>query len=182
MQRVFTYAHLLLLTGLLLAAGAAQAQDSIPDQLSRQVIASEGNTPIVNGWEFSYTIGQPATTTAVGFGGVYILTQGFQQPDSIEVYAVSLDDGIIAYLDCRLWPNPTVDLVNLSISSDRQVSLRAGIYNALGQPIGIPEQSLDLRAPREVSFDLTRLAEGNYYLILKSETGRTLQAFKVQKR
>lgn len=132
----------------------------------------------VNGFSLQYSVGEAVVTTATGSSGNLVLTQGFQQEN---LYPVSIEEGVFALLDFQYWPNPARNLLNFTISSDKLLTLNAGIYDLLGRPTGLPIQNLRIQAPVETTFNLERLAEGSYYLILKSESGKILHSIKIQK-
>lgn len=152
------------------------AQD--PDTLSRILVSSMGGFSEAGGISLQYSVGEPVITTAVGNNGKLVVTQGFQQEN---LYPVSIDDGIFAMLDLQYWPNPASRMLTLRVSADKLVKMNAGIYDLLGRPTGIPTQDMRVQAPAEAVFDMDPLAEGNYYLILKTEEGRILHSIKIQK-
>lgn len=149
-----------------------------PDTLSRVLVSAMGGFSEVGGLSLQYSVGEPVITTVVGNNGNLVVTQGFQQEN---LYPVSIEDGVYAMLDLQYWPNPASTVLNLKVSSDKLVEMNAGIYDLLGRPTGIPVQNMRVQAPAEAEFDIEPLAEGNYFLILKTEEGRILHSIKIQK-
>jgi len=149
-----------------------------PDTLSRILVSSMGGFSEAGGISLQYSVGEPMITTAVGNGGNMIVTQGFHQEN---LYPVSIDEGIFAMLDLQYWPNPASRKLTVRVSADKLVTMNVGIYDLLGRPTGIPTQDMRVQAAVEAVFDLDPLAEGNDYLILKTEEGRILHSIKIQK-
>lgn len=154
------------------------ARAQTPDTLSRTLVSSLGGFSEVNGFSLQFSVGEPVVRTAISNGGQFVLTQGFQQEN---LYPVSIEEGVYAMLDFQYWPNPASTELHVRIGADRQLTLNAGIYDLLGRPTGLPIQNLRVQAPVETVFDLSRLAEGNYYLTLTSEAGKILHSIKIQK-
>lgn len=161
---------------LIVSTQGSFAQD--PDTLSRVLVSSMGGFSEVGGLSLQYSVGEPVITTAVGNNGKLVVTQGFHQEN---LYPVSIEEGVFAMLDLQYWPNPASKMLTLRVSADKLVQMNAGIYDLLGRPTGLPTHDMRVQAPAEAVFDLEPLAEGNYFLILKTEEGRILQSIKIQK-
>jgi hypothetical protein len=61
--------------------------DATAQSLKRKVIASAGGKMASGGYQLSYTIGEPVNTKLSS--GDYVLSQGFQQPDLTNAWALS---------------------------------------------------------------------------------------------
>lgn len=149
-----------------------------PDTLTRVLLGSMGGFSEVPGLSLDYSVGEVAVQTFVSNGGNILLTQGFQQE---RLYPVNLEDGITAFMSLDFWPNPASTVLNVRLSTDRLLQLKIGIYDLLGRPTGVPDVQLAIQSPVETSFDLSRLAEGSYFLTFASENGTILQSVKFQK-
>ena len=94
-----------------------------------QVIGASGKTGTQAGLTFSYTVGEPVITTLTG--DTRKLTQGFHQPELCML--VSTLDLDLAAWDIEVFPNPTPDVLTVRFSDEKGSSLRASVFNLLGQ-------------------------------------------------
>lgn len=144
---------------------ASQAQVS----LERSVVASAGfSSPTL-----SFTIGEPVTETAPV--GSIVLTQGFQQPDT--VLRVGIDAIADASMGVQLYPNPTSNTINLKFTNPiADAAYAISVRNVLGQEC---LSLAKLFAPSSASIDLRSLAAGLYYLsLVDGQNRRTIIKFQ----
>ena len=108
-----------------------------------QVISASGKTGTQGGLTFTYTVGEPVITTLSG--DTRKLTQGFHQPELCTV--VSTKDFDLADWDIEVFPNPTANVLTVRFSNAKGNTLRASVFNLLGQamltnrPLTQPEGS-----------------------------------------
>ena len=158
---------LIILIALLPVLASAQSLD-------RQVIASAGDFASAGNVQLSWTLGEVAVTT--GSSGNLVITQGFQQADGM---AVGIQSPVNDF-SAMLFPNPTQDVVILSLSSKEVQEVHMQWMNMLGQDIGQGETvTINRETSRE--YDLSSYAAGTYFLVLRDEQGRFIKSFKVQK-
>lgn len=94
-----------------------------------QVLSTTGKTGTQNGLTFTYTVGEPIITTLAGNSRK--LTQGFHQPELCAV--VSTHNFDLASWNIEVFPNPTAEYLTVRFSDDKGSTLRAHVYNLLGQ-------------------------------------------------
>jgi len=163
--------RLLISTLFILMSWCANAQS-----LELQSIGTAGTYESASVGSLSTTIGEAITTT---FSQPAItLTQGFQQPLLEEL-------GIPVYIAqqnvyVNLYPNPTADLINLTIIPARNYKFK--IFNVLGQEIDVTNNATVAQAAQTVSFDISGLACASYFLTIlnNNQIIKTLKFVKTQ--
>ncbi len=150
---------------------ASQAQS-----LERQVIGSAGGYEVENGYSLSFTIGEPVVETAIT--GSVVLTQGFQQPDDVEV---GINDLVKVKMDYLIFPNPTMDNLTVQLSADQVVEVNISLRDMLGRQIDQLDRKVLVDGVVQQQYDLTHLAAANYMLVLTDKGGNQLGQFKIQK-
>jgi hypothetical protein len=110
--------HFFLLSGFLLSLQALNAQT-----ISRSVIAAQGGHYADSALQVSYTVGEPITQTLSAVN--LMLTQGFQQPDSMVSISLNITCFIQGYY---LWNGEMQPvLYNQGISTDLSVTDTLGV-------------------------------------------------------
>lgn len=147
--------------------------------LAPTVIASAGSDIQSGGKRIAFTVGELIVTTVGGNG--YILTQGFQQPPNM--YLVDLNKSEISKIDVHVFPNPTKDIVNISIrdvSIDKEFIIE--VFNSVGQKLYLPVNQHDVSGGKNFSLDISEYGHGTYYIRVYSPSEQKLYAdFKVIK-
>ena len=117
----------------------------------------------------SWTITTNSGATTVGTGGTFTNAQSFSFTNqSLSTNGFELTD------DISLYPNPTKDIVNLSIPSLLGLPKNANIFNSLGQNI----KSIKVSS-NEFNFETSNLSQGIYFIQLDFEnTTKTLRFIK----
>lgn len=166
---------------LLILAGlppVLQAQAGTIVKLERLVVASGGGTGTADSLNVMFTLGEPATTTAVTLGGQLVLTMGFHQADR---ELVSIEQPEPVTVDYQVFPNPTRGLLSLQLTSDVPVTLLVDVLDAQGRRTTVPTQRLGFVGNNETILNLSALADGMYLLQIREVEGKTLQTLKIQK-
>lgn len=155
----------LLLLGLLLGSTSLSAQD-----LPRTVIGNSGDyyDNLLFG-SLHFTVGEIAVTA---YENEIQLGEGFHR-----VYydlLVSAEDILPTNWEVNIYPNPTVNQVQIELPTDSRV--QALLYNSSGQLIGQREDIM-----YQSTIDFSRLPAGSYLLQLQDEQGRqgTFQILKL---
>lgn len=143
-----------------------------------QVIASGGAYFEINGVSLSYTMGEPLTTTLVGYQGALFLTQGFQQPDSQTLVSVEPQQ---VKVDYRVYPNPTKDWLYVRLNTVQPVALSFQVFDAKGQETIVPIQRVQLTGSETLRFDLSPLPYGVYMLHMMGANQVVIKSFQIQK-
>ena len=145
--------------------------------IERQVIGSSGNLTNTGVIQGSSNVGDAIIPTFSQ--STLIVTQGFQQPDTINnntgiLLAEVYDLNILAY------PNPTMNDIILDFSGTQTIEIAIEIYNSSGQIMCNPlKTSVQNNCKQELSF--AEYATGNYFICVKSFNGKLYHSFKVQK-
>ena len=139
--------------------------------IARQVIGITGGSSNTSFGTINWTAGQTAVAHVKSSDQNYSLTQGFQQPNlSIVPDFVGTDFHI------NVFPNPTQDLLQVTLWDYSQKNLRMSLSNVTGQ-ILIPNLLIN---PWENEIDLTQFPAGTYFLKVFDKDQRT-KSFKIIK-
>ncbi|MDO9187002.1 MAG: T9SS type A sorting domain-containing protein [Bacteroidia bacterium] len=140
------------------------------------VVAQE-NTDAMGGMLYgpagtvSYSIGQIDYETATGSGGN--ITEGLQQPYEIMILSGIEENDI--NLTFSLFPNPTADLVVLSVQNSVPLNLTCSLFNIEGKLIEKREVNSS-----QTTITMSDLANGAYLLkVLRKST--EVKIFKIIK-
>jgi len=165
---------LFLIVFLLIWVSSTLAQD-----LSPTVIATAGKDLSAGGYKLSFTIGELAVTTIKSTNN--ILTQGFQQPPNL--YLSDIKSTSDYRINVNVYPNPTRDVVNISISEFNQnEAFSIYVYNNFGQLLMVPYENIQHSNGTNFTIDLTEYAKGNYFIrLVNDENSQIIADFKVLK-
>ena len=150
-----------MLLGMLMCAWGLSAQQPV-----RQVVAAMGGFNESDGYTSSSTIGEAVIFTTAS--DLYILTQGFQQPDELDLIT-GLNEPIQDLHVIRLFPNPCMDQATLEIEGlDILTSVIVSVFSSDGKLVKYWETGLP------VDLDLKNEKPGIYLVVVKTEAGTYL--------
>jgi hypothetical protein len=112
--------------------------------------------------QVSFNAGEPVTAT--GTSGTIVLTQGFEQPDSVSNTAVQnipLNNAML-----KVYPNPTQGSVVLDIAVQQPTQYNVVVYDALGRALSTEQLNVSAREIKRLDF--SSFAAGNYIIVLRS--------------
>jgi hypothetical protein len=128
--------------------------------LCTEIISSTGQSVEKQGITYSYTVGEPVIFTHTSAN--IILTQGFHQPDLCEVVGTNTPESL-ANWQVEIFPNPAEDVLFLKISTEKNPTLRADIFDVLGKLV---RNDLNITLNNLESISVKELSEGYYFLRL----------------
>lgn len=130
--------------------------------IQRQSLSNGGSLFTQNGIVMSVTLGQNAHTT---LKNNIIITQGFQQQGVI-AWEVKTNDAVPDVISISVFPNPTSEALNLSISDSelRNKIFNWFIINQLGQLVAQGELQ-----DTSQSIAVENLPKGEYFLRLRTK-------------
>jgi hypothetical protein len=144
---------------------------AIPFIYSQATIPTSGGEASGTGGSSSYSIGQLITTTTINSNGS--VSAGVQQAFEISV-TLGIDDTTIN-LTFAAYPNPTVDVLHLSISNFNQENLSYQLFNVQGQ----------LLATKKVNNATTTIGMQSYapaiYFLKVTSNNQAIKTFKIIK-
>jgi hypothetical protein len=146
----------------------ARGQTITPD-----VLGTAGTQGIVGTTTVEWTVGETAIETISGSGNT--ITQGFHQP---KYTVVALDEPLIAEIGIRVYPNPASDQVYMDISRGEESTLKVQLIDLTGR---ILDARSTLLMQDKLTFDLSQVAVGQYFLRVIREDGSMFKAYKVDK-
>ncbi len=136
------------------------------------MIGTTGKSTTQNGRYYAYTIGQVVINTAKGTSRT--LTQGFHQPDVCPL--VSTNDLNLVEWGISVFPNPTMDLLNVRFDASKSNQLTATLFDLLGRRV-LPLTSL---TPSEAMLiDCTSLQPGIYLLHLTESATQATATMRI---
>ena len=140
--------------------------------LSPQVVATAGGQFYTyDSVRVSWTIGEPLTETFSRDST--ILTQGFHQT----YLTITAVEDLAADIRVKVFPNPTSGRVNIDVR-DVKVPLQMTLSDESGRLLMKRQTSMQNSFNQ---FNLSRLADGVYYLYMATEDGQTVKTFKIVK-
>ena len=143
--------------------------------IERQVIGSAGGYSTATGIQVSSSTGEAVIAT--GTSGSIVLTQGFEQPDSVGTNAVqniSINNATL-----KVYPNPTQGSVILDITVTQPATYTITVYDAVGRAL-TTEQPISVTARETKRLDFSSYAAGNYIVAVRS--GNEMKSIKVVKQ
>ena len=141
---------------------------------NQQVFSSNGGNNKDNSVNLDWSIGQVINTTVVYKDG--ILTQGFLQPELIDVSREGSDNSVISFMNIS--PNPTNSVVSVSFSKEQLAKAdNFKIFNSVGELVKI--QTAQNNEKNRI--DLQDQSDGIYYILLFDSVGNKLDQGQIIK-
>jgi len=137
---------------------------------AQQSLNAAGGTG--TGGSFSFTVGQIDYVSASGSNGS--ISQGVQQP--FEIFSLGNNDYPTIQLQAIVYPNPTTENVNLSITNFSLENLEYELYDVTGKLIS--QQKI---TANETLISMENLFAGNYFIAV-NENSKNLKTFKIIKK
>lgn len=147
--------------------------------IAPEVISPGGDFFTATTFTNSYTVGEISIIETYT-GSNFILTQGFQQPDSI--FLTSNPISFASNLVFQLYPNPAGEQVNLFVKTDYSGEFEIQMLDILSQQM-ILRKIVCIKGVNTFSFDISSLANGIYFMNIFSPTfgvdrGMTISSLK----
>lgn len=137
---------------------------------AQQNTVSSGGIASGSGGSATYSIGQVAYTSSTGSNGNVI--QGVQQP--YEIYSLGINESAFSF-DLSVFPNPTTDVLNLTIKNFNGENLSYQLVDFNGKLI----QSEAIKN-EQTAIKLSDLPSAGYFIHL-IESDQKIQSFKIIK-
>ncbi len=156
---------------ILLYAFLAAPLALISQSMERQVIASTGGYAETSTLQVTSTVGQ--TIQATASSTYFIITQGFQQPESglvgVEEFEIEMSVDI--------YPNPTTEQLIIQILTPKVMRISARVLDMQGKEMGISFTNVHFSAHTQQSLDVSTLPTGQYLVSFfdeKSDLGTVI--------
>lgn len=140
---------------------------------SQENIVATGGKGTGTGGTSSYSVGQIADLQLKGSGGSG--QEGVQQP--YEIATLGTDEFKEINLTMTAFPNPTVDVLNLSITNDKLDNLTYDLFDINGKIVSNTSKI----AYSETTVNMHGLVQGVYFLRVNSNS-KTIKTFKIIKK
>ena len=163
----------MLLKPFLLVCALAIAALARGQTISPEVLGSAGDEGTAGTTTVAWTIGEPLVETIAS--GSNQISQGFHQPRYVLVGLAPL--GPLG-LEVDVYPNPAENHVYFEFTRENELPLAVDLVDMSGKVL--QTRHSELQAER-LSFDLSQVALGNYFLRLRVQGNSEVKAYKVQK-
>jgi hypothetical protein len=140
---------------------------------SQESILASGGTATGSGGTASYSVGEIFIGTQTGTNGS--VAQGTQQP--FEISTLGNDEFPQINLEMSVYPNPTVDKLNLLIGNEEWSNLTYQLFDISGKIISENQKITASETP----VSMQSFSQGIYFLIVKDNT-KTVKTFKIIKK
>ncbi len=131
---------------------------STAQSLSPEIISPSGASFSSTSSQLDWTLGEPVTSLLTISNA--ILTQGFHQPNLL-VTAIS---SVSANYSVAIFPNPTVDFIQLQIQNLLNEVIFIELYTVEGKLL----QTQQLNSSADLQIDMTKYNSGTYQLSIKN--------------
>lgn len=135
--------------------------------IAQQATVASGNNAIGSGGSSSYTVGQIVYTTNVGSNGS--VSQGVQQP--FEISTLGIDE--YPNINLTAYPNPTSDMLTLSVENHDADNLHYQLFDISGKLI-----KTDKLVGNQTQINMSSNASGAYFLNITEES-KKIKTFKI---
>jgi hypothetical protein len=147
---------------------------SLQFEAQNAIVIAGGNIDDGN-FKLSYSIGQVAKKSTSDTNGLF--NQGIQQPFEIyNLFSLSLDDNDISNFEIKAYPNPTVDLLTLSINNAIVNNQIVEVYDLNGKVI-LQKEIIQ----NETQIDFSQFNAGVYLFNVFDKNHTLIKAFKIIK-
>jgi hypothetical protein len=140
---------------------------------SQESILASGGTATGSGGTASYSVGEIFIGTQTGTNGS--VAQGTQQP--FEISTLGNDEFPQINLEMVVYPNPTIDKLNLLIGNKEWSNLTYQLFDISGKIISENQKITASETP----VSMQSFSQGIYFLIVKDNT-KTVKTFKIIKK
>lgn len=144
--------------------------------LSREVIASQGNFDQIEHITLEWTLGDSFIETLVAKNN--IITQGFQQPSIITTARLNNASLVKKPSNIILYPNPVDALLHVYIKPVDRAKLNISLYDVTGKFI---KKATTLKTDNDITLDVSELASGIYLLKFSNTDGSILETHRIVK-
>ena len=145
---------------------------SLPGQeISRDVLATQGDFSESRDMTLSWTLGQTFTETVSTMDRA--LTAGYQQPD-FQIREVQLPEAEI--LQVELFPNPTPGMLNLKVTQAEIEAYTVEIIDQAGRLMSTVN-----RNELDTQIDMSAYSAGHYFVRITSRADKLFAVFDVIK-
>ncbi|MCV9929158.1 T9SS type A sorting domain-containing protein [Flavobacterium sp. LS1R49] len=145
----------------------------ITSSYSQESVVVAGGSATGAGGTSSYSIGQIAYTSLPGADG-YVL-QGIQQP--YEITTLGKDELTAINLVMTAYPNPAIDMLNLSVTDNKWDDLSCSLLDINGKVVSKKLKIIT----QETRVPMQGLNQGIYFLVVNN-SNKTIKTFKIIKK
>jgi hypothetical protein len=139
--------------------------------IAQSVVASSGAYHESSNATLSWTLGE--TITETNYGTKAILNQGVQQNYSFTI--VKVYEKPETKVNINVFPNPTVDYVNISIENSND-QFEIAIFDLNGKILISKKMNGAIS-----SFDIKKFAESNYFIKISNQKEEIIKTYKIIK-
>ena len=135
-------------------------------------VVSAGNSTATSAGSLSYTLGY-LSTSSVSQGGA-VVSEGLQH--AYEIYNTSSVSEASTHFNISVYPNPSVDVLNLEMDKQSQACFTYQLFDLIGKKIS---EAATLEEKAQI--DMKAMSSGNYLLVVKQDQN-VLKSFRIIKK
>lgn len=105
------------------------------------------------------------------------LSQGFQQPNYMVIPSV---ENTTSLFDVKVFPNPSVDILNIIINSDNEFLIEIILTDINGKTLFWKKDNTSAKQHTFI-YDISSLATASYFLKITNTKENISETFKIQK-
>lgn len=140
----------------------------LAQKITSQTIDVSGGAHAANSYTMTYSVGQTASTTIRA--NTYIITQGFQQAEQNKT--IDTKNSQLIDFQATVFPNPTSDILQLSIEGNVENDFKIQVFNLNGQLLIAKEFN-----GSTFEIEVQDLPKGEYILTLNKGESRLNSKF-----
>ena len=142
---------------------------------AQKALVISGGEITTSNYSLSYSVGQIAQKNNSNASGLF--NQGVQQPFEIfNLFSLSSENFDDITLEMKVYPNPTVEYVNLLVKDESIINSQYRLFDLFGKTI---QKSKITNL--ETRIYMNNLPKGTYLLQILSTNNSILKAFKIIK-
>ena len=148
---------------------------SFSQDLSRNVIAAQGDFSQNENMTLEWTLGESFIETAITNNSMF--TQGFQQ-SFLTTARLNTETQVKNPFNIVLYPNPVDALLHVYINSTERINLVISLYDVSGKFL---KQETVLETDNDVTLDVSDLSSGIYLLKFSNADNSLIETHRIVK-
>ena len=148
---------------------------SFSQDLSRNIIAAQGDFSQIESMTLEWTLGESFIETAITNNSMF--TQGFQQ-SFLTTARLNTETQVKNPFNIVLYPNPVDALLHVYINSTERINLIISLYDVTGKFL---KQETVLETDKDVTLDVSDLSSGIYLLKFSNADNSLIETHRIVK-
>jgi hypothetical protein len=146
----------------------------LKETYSQEAVTVSGGSGTGSGGSIEYTVGQIVYKTYVDTKGS--VAEGMQQPFEISV-VTSVEEGNTSNIQCKSFPNPTSDFINIVIDNQLTDGLNYQLFDMNGKLL-----ESNVISSNETKIEMKSYVSSTYFIKINNVNNKEIKNFKVIKK